>query len=201
MARLLFYRDRLQLEMRAAQQSPRSDESSRRKILLEIASINWVEFVVERNVGAEDLHSDQVVHSHSSLGQYVLNPVDHQPSLLFDIARNLVGLRVSAQPSGQIERVADHHAVAERGGDGSVRQIDDAPSRASAALAVDGHAAQEQADQQTTRQTDKEHPIFFHFVLRGKFIHKAARSNTEKVEDRGLKIEDRKSRIERIFIT
>src|SRR5262249_12203938 len=96
-----------------------------------------------------------------------LDPVNHHPRLLFDIARNLVGLRINAQPPGQVERVAHHHAVAERRVDAAVRQVDDAPRLALAALAVDGHAAQKQADQQTARQADKERSIVFHFVLRG----------------------------------
>ena len=84
------------------------------KLLREVGAVDFVELVVERQVRAEHLHRDQVVHRHLSCGERLLHSVKHEPNLLFDICRRFAGCRIDSEFAGEIQRVADEHAVAER---------------------------------------------------------------------------------------
>src|SRR5260370_22156349 len=72
-SRLSFHRNRLQFEMSADQQRPRSDEFPRRIVLgCKVARINRVESSKKLEIRARDLHVHQVIHGHARLRQGLL---------------------------------------------------------------------------------------------------------------------------------
>src|SRR5580698_8966576 len=80
--------DSLQFEVPATQKSGRSDKLARRQILGgEIALINGIEFVKERQIRAGNLHIHQVVHRHARLRQSPLQTIEHELDLILDFLR------------------------------------------------------------------------------------------------------------------
>src|SRR5271163_1252582 len=100
--------------MAAAQKRSRSDEFPRWEILgFEVAGIDRIELVEERQVGARDLHIHEVVHRHSRLGQSSLQTIKHELDFIFDFRRGLPGFRVQTNPPSQIQSITGKNAVAE----------------------------------------------------------------------------------------
>src|SRR5437763_14949331 len=74
--RLALYCDGLQLEMPTDQKGPRANKLARGVILSrEVARVNRIEFLEERQVRACNLHVHQVVHGHPRLRQHFLFPI------------------------------------------------------------------------------------------------------------------------------
>src|SRR6266852_6445012 len=113
--RLFLYRDRLQFEVRPAQQRPRAHKLARRKILgCEIAAVNRIERIEERQVRARKLHIYQVVHSHARLCHHRFLPVQQILNLILDFLRRLSGFRIQPEPPRQVQRIPGKDSVAER---------------------------------------------------------------------------------------
>ena len=108
--------NRLQFEMAAAQERACSDEFPCRIVFRgEVAFVDGVELVEEGQVGAGDLHVDEVVHGHAGLGQRAFQAIEHELDLILDFRRRLAGFRIEADSAGQVERIAGENSVAERG--------------------------------------------------------------------------------------
>src|SRR5215470_15936289 len=90
---LSLYRDRLQLEMPANQERSRANKLPCRVILRrEVARVNGIEFLKERQVRTGNLHVDQVIH----------------------LFRHFSGLWVHANSSRQVERIPGQDPITER---------------------------------------------------------------------------------------
>src|SRR5882724_9145036 len=113
--RLFLYRDRLQFEVRPAQQRPRAHKLARWKILgREVAPVNRIECIEERQVRARNLYIHQVVHGHAGLRQYGLLPVQQILNLILDFLRRLSSFRIQSEPPRQVQRIPRKDSVAER---------------------------------------------------------------------------------------
>src|SRR6267378_3189287 len=114
-ARLFLYRDRLQFEVRPAQQRPRAHKLARWKILgRKIASVNRIERIEERQVRARNLHIHQVVHGHARLRQHRFLSVQQILNLILDFLRRLSSFRIQSEPPRQVQRIPRKDSVAER---------------------------------------------------------------------------------------
>ncbi len=113
--RLLVNGDGLQFEVTAAKERSGSDEFAGRQILGgEVAFVDGIELVEEREVSASDLDVDEVVHGHASLCESALEAVEHQFNFFVNLGGRLSGFRIETDSAGQIESVAGEDAVAER---------------------------------------------------------------------------------------
>src|SRR5580698_1416365 len=108
--------DGLQFEVAAAQKSGRSDKLARRQILSsEIALINRIELVEQRQIRARNLYVHQIVHRHARLGQSAFQAIEHELDLILDCRRRLARLWIQPDSSSQIKCVSGKYAVAEWG--------------------------------------------------------------------------------------
>src|SRR6266849_2160654 len=64
--RLVANSDCLHLEMSAAENCAGANEGAGRKVLGELRPVGGIEFVEEGEIGAENLHENEVVHAHAS---------------------------------------------------------------------------------------------------------------------------------------
>ncbi len=71
-----------------------------------------------------DLHPYQVVHGHAGFAENGLKAVEQEIELGIDTRGRLARRRVEADPSGNVERIAHQHGVAERKTGGTIRKID-----------------------------------------------------------------------------
>src|SRR5437868_5688503 len=108
-----FNSDAVDLEMAAAQQRTGTDEGPRRIILSEITLVDVIEFSIERDVRAEDLDEDDIVHGHAGLGEHGLYAVKHDADLLLQVVGRLAGFGIDTNAPRDVQRVAHEHAVAE----------------------------------------------------------------------------------------
>lgn len=100
--------------MGATQQRARPDKRARRVVLPEIRFVDIVEFGIQGEVGTKNLHEDEILHGHAGLAENRLHPFERVAGFLLDIIRQLAGLHIEANPTGDIERISDQHAIAER---------------------------------------------------------------------------------------
>src|SRR5579863_172578 len=116
----------LQLEVAAAEEGTSANKLSGRVILGgEVALIDGVEFVEEGEVGAGNLHIDEVVHGHASLRQRALQTIEHELDLVFNRGGWLARFGIETYSAGQIEGVSSKNAVAERGLHGLIGRVED----------------------------------------------------------------------------
>ena len=66
---LEFYRYSLQFEARAEEQRPGAEKRARRKLFSEERPIDGIKPLEQRNVRAEDLHENEVIHRKPNLVQ------------------------------------------------------------------------------------------------------------------------------------
>lgn len=102
----------MRFEAAASQKRSGADEGTGGKILGEVSAIDLVELFVQGEIRTKDLDGDQVVHRHIGFFQSSLHSVEQEADLLLDVLRSFAGLRIDANPSRQIESIADQHSVA-----------------------------------------------------------------------------------------
>src|SRR5262245_16440511 len=115
------------LEVTPAQERPRPDEGPRRELALEVRRVDLVEAVVERQIRAEDLHLDEVVHRQPLELELLLEVVEHRARLLLGIGGRLAGRGIEPEGAGQEDEAARQTRGAERqsvGPTGSVQVLD-----------------------------------------------------------------------------
>src|SRR5580692_11204908 len=96
-------RNSLNLEMRAKEQRPRSNERARRQRLREIRAIDRIEPVEQRHIRTKNLHVDEILHRQVSFLERRAKSVHHQPGLLLDVRRNSSRRQIKSQVPGQIK--------------------------------------------------------------------------------------------------
>ena len=112
------------LESRSKQQWTRTDESTRRQISRKVLAIDGVERVEQRNIRAEDLDVNQVIHLQAGFCEYGTNSIEHVSRFLGGILRKFHSSRFETDAAGDIEGVASHDGVAEGQIGASARQIE-----------------------------------------------------------------------------
>src|ERR1700758_2732097 len=115
--------------MAAAEEGAGADERARRKILRELRAVGGVELVVEREIGAENLHEDEVIHAHASGRKGVFVIIEKIFEFVFNFLGSLAGLGIEADASRKVERVSSKDGFAERQLGDRTRRVDDATFR------------------------------------------------------------------------
>ena len=82
-------------------------------MIREVGSIDGIELIVKRQVGAVDAYLDQVIHGHADHFEPRLHVVHYDPDFLLDILGWCPRLWVRPDRAGQIERVTHQNGVAE----------------------------------------------------------------------------------------
>ena len=126
MAGLAAHGDGLHFEVAAAEKGARTNESTRWKILCEVCFIGGIEFVVVGQVGAEDLHVDEIVHGHAGSGERSFVAIEQELDFILDFLRRLASLRIESDAPRQVEGVSGKNSVAEGCLDEPVGQVDGA---------------------------------------------------------------------------
>ena len=103
-----------ELEARAEQQRPRSDERARRERTVEIPEIHRVEGCEVGHVGGEDRHHHQIGGGHPGRLQHPAQVVEHQTRFSIEGGGRFAGGGIDPDAAGQVQRVAGAHRVAER---------------------------------------------------------------------------------------
>ena len=102
-------------EVRATDQACDSEKRASGELLLEIGSVDAVEFVIEAEVGAVHLHQDQVVHGHALAFENSFHAIHGASGFFFCAGRRLAVL-IKADGAGDVEGVSHQHGIAEREG-------------------------------------------------------------------------------------
>src|SRR5687768_5428280 len=105
-------RDPLDLEAGAEQQRAGADERARGVLLLEKGRVDLVEGVVLGEVGAEDLHADEVVHGGSRRLHPPLHTL-HDQARLGGRVRGRLAVRLQAERPREVDRLSYDDRVAE----------------------------------------------------------------------------------------
>src|SRR5277367_305375 len=101
--------------MAAAQKRCCANEFPRWVVLgLEVAHVDGIKFVEQRQISAGNLDIHQIVHRHSCLSQSPLQAVEHQLDFIFDFRWRLSGFWVQPDSSGQVQGIPSQYPVAER---------------------------------------------------------------------------------------
>src|SRR6267378_3964706 len=111
---LLPHCDSLQFKVSPDKERPRTDEFARGIIFRrEVARVNGIELLEQRQIRARDLHVHQIIHRHSRLSQDFFFAIEQHFDFVFYFFWNFARLRINADSSRQVECVARKNRVAE----------------------------------------------------------------------------------------
>src|SRR5260370_9234873 len=111
--------------MPTPQQRSRSEEFPRWQVFSrEVALVNGIELLEERQVRACNLYVHQVVHGHPGLRQDRLLPVQQVLYLVFNLLRRFPRPRIQPDPASEIESIPRQNRVAEGQLRGLILEID-----------------------------------------------------------------------------
>src|SRR5580700_38589 len=100
--------------MASAEEGTGANEGAGGKILGELRAICCIELVVKREIGAEDLNENEVVHTHASGRKGSCVVLEEIFDFVIDFVRGLAGLGIEADASREIKRVSSKDRFAER---------------------------------------------------------------------------------------
>src|SRR5258708_3888359 len=105
--RLSLYRNGLKFEVPPGQERPRSDEFARGIILgREVARVNGIEFLEQRQIRARNLHVHQIIHGHPRLSQDFFFAIQQHFGFVFYLFWNFARLRINPNPPRKVQRIA-----------------------------------------------------------------------------------------------
>src|ERR1700739_2957646 len=134
--------------MAAAQERSHSDELASGKILGEIALIHGIKFIVQGEIGAGDLHVDEIVHAETSLSKKSFVRVENIFDLIIDFFRSLLGFWVQGDITRDIKGIANENGVAVGGLGQAIREVNRPSLRHDSRLRKSAVDSKESCDRQ-----------------------------------------------------
>src|SRR5437868_5960443 len=103
----------LDFEVPTAQQGRGANELARRQFLCsEVGAISSVEFVVQRQIRASNLHINKIIHAHARLHQGGFHVIQKDLDFLVGVRGSLPRLGIQPDSPGQIQCIAGKNGSA-----------------------------------------------------------------------------------------
>ena len=117
------HRNSLHFKARIKEQLARTQKSARGVLAVKVRPVDGVETLEKADVGAENLHGDQIIHREPSGFHSPLECIHHQTCFFFRRGARPPGFRVQTKVAAKIERVPGLHSITERqvGANGALR--------------------------------------------------------------------------------